>query len=688
MKKFYLSLLLMAIFVGVNAQSRYGTELVNEDFSGGTMPPTGWSIDDHAGNWSVKESSKAGGEAPEARFYYNPSFNATSRLIAPQVDLSGVSTVYLSFRHFLDNYGGGFTLGAASRSGGGDWNTFWSHAVSGQANVGPEMIMVPVSTADVGAADFEFCIYFEGDSYQLDNWYLDDVVLFAPNQLDAAMLSVGLPNYLAASTLEVNGSMINVGVDNITSFDVNWQLNDGDTYTSSYSGLDIAPTEIHSYTCEDELSVVAGEHNVKVWVSNVNGGDDDDPANNEAIIPLHVATKERDRLPLFEEFTSSTCGPCAGFNENTLNPFLAQIEGQYSIIKYQMSWPQPGDPYYTEEGGERRQYYGVSAVPTLFTEGGDGVTNVTVFNDIKAIPSYVDLKGVHHLDGTNIEVEAVLTPYLGIEDFTMHIVVVENVTTGNVGNNGETEFHSVMMKMLPDAFGSNINAEAGVPVVINETVDLADTFIEEYDDLSVVIFLQNDNNRSVFQSCYSTEGVIPAMIGSATASVNDYEVTLDWEAPTRGDLLGYNVYMKGEFDEPLNGDDLITETSYQYTVAENGLYQFFITAVYDDFESAPYGPVDADVQVGLQQLEGASLTIYPNPLTANSKLELSLDESANVEMQVVDMLGKVVYSKNYGLMPVGLNTMNINGAQLQNGIYMVQLLINDNKVVRRVSVAK
>ncbi len=40
--------------------------------------------------------------------------------------------------------------------------------------------------------------------------------------------------------------------------------------------------------------------------------------------------------------------------------------GEYSLIKYQMNWPGNGDPYYTEEGGVRRDYYGVSSVPDLY----------------------------------------------------------------------------------------------------------------------------------------------------------------------------------------------------------------------------------------------------------------------------------------------------------------------------------
>jgi len=92
-------------------------------------------------------------------------------------------------------------------------------------------------------------------------------------------------------------------------------------------------------------------------------------SNNSLAKQIHIASQSVANLPLFESFTSSTCGPCNTFNSNTFSPFLNSHIGEYAIIKYQMSWPPPGDPYYTAEGGVRRAYYGVTGVPSLFTGG-------------------------------------------------------------------------------------------------------------------------------------------------------------------------------------------------------------------------------------------------------------------------------------------------------------------------------
>jgi len=94
-------------------------------------------------------------------------------------------------------------------------------------------------------------------------------------------------------------------------------------------------------------------------------------------------------------------------------------------------------------------------------------------------------------------------PYLTSDEFTVHIVVIEKETTGNVGNNGETSFKKVMMKMLPDADGTAASFTAGVNTDIIESYDMSTTFVEEMSDLAVAIFVQNNNTLEVFQAGFA-----------------------------------------------------------------------------------------------------------------------------------------------------------------------------------------
>ena len=71
-------------------------------------------------------SNNAGGTAPEARFNWSPQFVGDSRLISPAINTTGNTTIATEFKYNLDHYGGAYTIGVATRSGGGPWNTVWS----------------------------------------------------------------------------------------------------------------------------------------------------------------------------------------------------------------------------------------------------------------------------------------------------------------------------------------------------------------------------------------------------------------------------------------------------------------------------------------------------------------------------------------------------------------------------------
>ncbi len=153
--------------------AQIGGYLIEEYFS--VFPPTGWTTSGGS-NWQGGSGNNAGGTAPEARFYWSPSTTAVQRLASYPINTTGSSTLQLEFKHYLDHFSGSYTVKVQTTSDGNTWNDAWS-IVNPTGNVGPELIELEVSTPDVGSANFQIAWVFDGYSWNINNWYVDDIIL-------------------------------------------------------------------------------------------------------------------------------------------------------------------------------------------------------------------------------------------------------------------------------------------------------------------------------------------------------------------------------------------------------------------------------------------------------------------------------------------------------------------------------
>ncbi|MBI5000191.1 MAG: hypothetical protein HZB92_01495 [Euryarchaeota archaeon] len=156
------------------------TSLASQDFSSATFPPTGWATftAGTTGTWTRQLTANAGGTSPEAQFMYGTSGQGISRLYCGPISTVGYSTVYLNWANFFNDYAAGCTVNVqTATAAGGPWTNSTWQITSGGGNVGPGIQTVPL-TSGVGSATFYFCFAVFGDSYQLDYWYVDNVLLY------------------------------------------------------------------------------------------------------------------------------------------------------------------------------------------------------------------------------------------------------------------------------------------------------------------------------------------------------------------------------------------------------------------------------------------------------------------------------------------------------------------------------
>ena len=551
MRRFYFLALTLLLSVTMFAQNR-ATTLLNETFDGNELP-SGWSIGGlGAESWYMSPTNNAGGAANELLLYYYPSFDGISRIVTAPIDLTGVESVIFTFKHCLDNYSGEHKLGIATSSDGINWNTGWeqNYATSGQF-----VVSEAIATPDMGNSNVLFCMFYEGDSYNINNWYFDDFEIFVQDNLDLQLVSIDIPSMTPAGETGLIFTVQNIGKTTIESFTIQPQgptVGNCGTFNTETFEATIAPLEKMQFTTEQYFTLQPGEtYDIDANIVDVNGTQDEDPTNDNLTKVISVTMGEFQRIPMIEHFSSSTCGPCVSVNNN-MNTLTANNPGKFTYAKYQMNWPNSGDPYYTEEGGVRRDYYGCNAVPMLFMDG-ESQGNITqeVLDSYYNKPAFADIRGAFNVEGNTINITADFMSYVYMENIRAFVSVNEKVTTGNVGNNGETEFHHVMMKMLDNAEGNTISINAGEYQRLEFSFDMSSTNVEDMNDLEVALWLQDYETMEVMNSHFAyayTEHCYPIQNLTAEFDGNS-AINVTWEAPEYGTPIAYNIYINNELIE-------------------------------------------------------------------------------------------------------------------------------------------
>ncbi|MCR5036344.1 MAG: T9SS type A sorting domain-containing protein [Bacteroidales bacterium] len=579
MKRTLLFIAAILMSVSVFAQTR--ATFISEHFDGTSMP-AGWQVMGSGTTcWSVVGSANAGGAANELRMTWEPQFNGISRVVMPAVDLTGVTSVTMSFKHALDNYTGSNTIGVATSSdGGATWHDAWTQSYSQSTQY---TVTQTINTADMGNSSVNFCIYFSGNSYNINNWYFDDIEIFSLENLDAALSSIDVNNIFGAGTKNISCTVLNKGVSDLTQVKMAYQIDNGAVVEETFS-VNLSSLASTQLTFTEPVTFITGTYHIAMSIVEVNGVDDDDPSNNTLEKDVLVTLGETQRIPMIEHFSSSTCGPCVSVNTTMLS-LCNNNPGKFTYTKYQMNWPGNGDPYYTSEGGTRRTYYGVSAVPQCFLDGEDqgyAAVQQTVLDNHYNAPAFADVRGSFNVSGNTITVKVDFMAYYDLTTAKAFVSVNEKETHNNVGTNGETTFHHIFMKFLTAATGNAVNIPAGEYQHFEFTQDMSGTHVEEMTDLEVSAWIQEYGTKEMLNShfLYEYTDIHPYPVQNLVVSAEDGNLTATWEAPEGGNALSYNVYVNGEMVQ--NTPDLAysTTTTEEFNVvAVEAVYTTDMTSV-------------------------------------------------------------------------------------------------------------
>ncbi|MBE2219092.1 MAG: T9SS type A sorting domain-containing protein [Ignavibacteria bacterium] len=225
-----------------------------------------------------------------------------------------------------------------------------------------------------------------------------------------------------------------------------------------------------------------------------------------------ITFSQAQKTVLFENWTSSTCGPCAS-NNPQLKVWIQNNWNALICVSYHVGWPSPGnDPMYLHnptESYDRRYYYSINSVPAAKMEGlysyvgspfnfSSMTGNYNYYTGLSANTA-VTVTDTRVGDSIRAVVNVTKFSELPAGTYTLRVMAVERwvIYTSPPGTNGETVFGNVFRKSLPSATGTPITITPGTE---SYTFTYYKNPVWQDSSMYTLAFLQNDNDKSVVNS--------------------------------------------------------------------------------------------------------------------------------------------------------------------------------------------
>ena len=406
------------------------------------------------------------------------------------------------------------------------------------------------------------------------------------------------------------------------------------------------------------------------------------------------------RVVLHESFTSSTCGPC--YQENiALKKIFEQADSEkFALIKYQMNWPSTGDPYFTEEGNTRRNYYGINGVPIMFVEGVRvGEYSVNQINNLAERPAMAKMESFATRQDKTINFNVIITPDSQPNNYLrLFVAIVEKETKNNKKSNGETVFYNVFKKFMTTSNGNTLSSlalgkqttisltyqfngdyrlpsDANSP--INHTIEHS---VEDFNKLMIVYWIQNFVTKDTWQAgCI--EPVETSNVYVKYNVYNDFGIitaTAEGENIESGELVEFGskiIFIA----TPDNGYKVKNWNINGEIVTDNNTNELVIQSL------TSFANVTVEFQENVEILqEGISVpcfTLYPNP--TRGELRVENGELKIKSVIVYNVAGQAVMNVSN----INSTSYSLNVEKLNSGLYFISVhtkdvVVNGKFVVR------
>ena len=527
-------------------------------------------------------------------------------------------------------------------------------------------------------------VAFRNHSTDMFHLYIDNIVVVNPASKEVAALSIAnIPSYALVGTQTVNTVMSSHGGATVATATLQYSVDGGAPVSQTFSpNIGYGGTYTAVFTTPT-ASLAAGLHNIKSWISDVNGtGLDITTADDTAYWNLSVMTTAPIHNVLLEEFTGVGCGycpqgavsckqeiatdpkvVCAAIHETGQGADNMNIADGTTVTNTYDT----GDPSYTLDRSDMGGSYGYNA------GGISGSTDLMDFTPIATretslVPATVSLTNVSFTSGTRTISATVNANFACdvIGTFALNCYVIENRVYGPVAattDNGWNQ-HSYF---FADNVSQYYNIGSTTSPWSGGSSGVAGLFPLVYQHEHVV--------EKMIGGPWGDNTVIPTTLVSSGSTLNK---TFTWTLPAAnpGGAHQYNdnnIYIIGILQEYSSTGDIahrsiLNVVQQKLTAApESGLSMTGVEEVTTDF---------------------GTVSVYPNPASTLANIAMSLNSDENVTVNIYNALGAIVYSENNGKLSAGEHLININTEHFANGIYNVTINTGKGMITKKVVINK
>ena len=472
----------------------------------------------------------------------------------------------------------------------------------------------------------------DGNSPYSCGYYIDDFQYTVtpytlPSLNGAATYVTTIEGAIAGAVATPKVTIRNLGTTTINTarIDVDYNGNNINTMLSSLNLASLASTTI---TMPGTFTLVAGQHDMVATISQVNGGGADGDASDDATTmsydPIIPAVG---KMVVVEEATGTWCQYCprgAVYMEMMSNKYPDFFAG----IAVHNNDPMTVTAYDAAMGQLITGY--PSALADRMSVVDPSQIEQPFLDRLVVAPTAFIIPGATWDSSTrtlNVSISADFQSAAN-NNYKLAVVLTEDEVTGTTSAYNQSNAFS----------GGSLGPMGGfeslpIPVPASQMV---------YDHVA----------RNLVPSFSGFPNSFPATVNAGeTHTVNaTFVLPASWDE-TKINIIGMLINPAGKIDNA--GKATITE------------------AVANGFVSG------TDMTVGIEELDqvDATLQVYPNPATTSTTIALNLKSEGNVVVTVRDINGKVMATRNYGLMN-GASTITVPTADYAKGVYMVEVSVD------------